>query len=323
MPLTVDLLTLFPGMFTGILSESIIRRAREAGVVEIDCTDIRDYTTDPHRSVDDRPYGGGPGMVFKPEPVFRAVEAVLARRRAPPARTRKVILTPQGKQLRQGDLRELASAEWLVLLCGHYEGFDERIHKGLTRISHHPPATAPYVAPWTASEPTIRSSTCKKHASGRTADSSLPDHDLRHLRAASGEKCGPTGPRGDQASPIDAAVGFGFEEYSIGDYILSGGEVAAMVILDGVVRLLPGALGDANSAADESFEGGLLEYPHYTRPPVFRGMEVPEVLLSGDHGKIEAWRKAQALLRTRERRGDLLADEPVAVDPGRAEENEA
>ena len=132
MPLTVDLLTLFPGMFTGILSESIIRRAREAGVVEIDCTDIRDYTTDPHRSVDDRPYGGGPGMVFKPEPVFRAVEAVLARRRVPPARTRKVILTPQGKQLRQGDLRELASAEWLVLLCGHYEGFDERIHEGLS-----------------------------------------------------------------------------------------------------------------------------------------------------------------------------------------------
>ena len=231
MALAVDLLTLFPGMFTGILSESIIRRAREAGVVEIGCTDIRDYSTDRHRSVDDRPYGGGPGMVFKPEPVFRAVEAVLARRRAPPARTRKVILTPQGKQLRQGDLREFASAEWLVLLCGHYEGFDERIHEGLT------------------------------------------------------------GPRGGEASPRDGAAGFGFEEYSIGDYILSGGEVPAMVILDGVVRLLPGALGDANSAADESFEGGLLEYPHYTRPPVFRGMDVPEVLLSGDHGKIEAWRK--------------------------------
>ena len=230
-------------MFTGFLSESIIRRARDAGVVEIAFTDIREFTTDPHRSVDDRPYGGGPGMVFKPEPVFRAVEAVLARRRAPPEETRRVILTPQGRRLTQRDLREFAEARWLVLLCGHYEGFDERIHQGLT-------------------------------------SQGVEDH--------------------------HEGTGFDFEEYSIGDYVLSGGEVPAMVILDGVVRLLPGALGDPDSATEESFEDGLLEYPHYTRPPVFRGMEVPEVLLSGDHGKIAAWRKEQALIRTRERREDLL-----------------
>ena len=254
MALTVDLLTLFPGMFTGILSESIIRRARDAGVVEVECTDIREFTTDPHRSVDDRPYGGGPGMVFKPEPVFRAVESVLARQRALPEETRRIILTPQGRRLTQRDLREFAAARWLVLLCGHYEGFDERIHQGLTQAEDQPEGT-----------------------------------------------------------------GFGFEEYSIGDYVLSGGEVPAMVILDGVVRLLPGALGDPDSASDESFEDGLLEYPQYTRPPVFRGMEVPEVLLSGDHGRIAAWRREQALVRTRERRVDLLAspvpgDQPVLAD---------
>ncbi len=249
MALTVDLLTLFPGMFTGLLSESIIRRARDAGVVEIAFTDIREFTTDPHRSVDDRPYGGGPGMVFKPEPVFRAVEAVLARRRAPPEETRRVILTPQGRRLTQRDLREFAEARWLVLLCGHYEGFDERIHQGLT------------------------SQGVENHRDG---------------------------------------TGFNFEEYSVGDYVLSGGEVPAMVILDGVVRLLPGALGDPDSTTEESFEDGLLEYPHYTRPPVFRGMEVPEVLLSGDHGKIAAWRKEQALLRTRERREDLLENQDLS-----------
>lgn len=246
MALSVDLLTLFPGMFSGLLSESIIRRARGAGLVEIECTDIREFSTDPHRSVDDRPYGGGPGMVFKPEPVFRAVETVLARSRAPAQSTRRILLTPQGERLTQSDLREFAKARWLVLLCGHYEGFDERIHRGLTG-----------------------------HGAGS---------------------------------------GLGFEEYSIGDYVLSGGEVPAMVILDGVVRLLPGALGDPESAVLESFEDGLLEHPQYTRPPVFRGMKVPEVLLSGDHEKIAAWRREQSLLRTRERRGDLLEGDPLEGD---------
>ncbi len=248
MALSIDLLTLFPGMFTGLLSESIIRRARDAGLVEIECTDIREFTTDPHRSVDDRPYGGGPGMVFRPEPVFRAVEKVLARGRAPLEDSRRIILTPQGRRLAQRDLRELARARWLVLLCGHYEGFDERIHQGLT---------------------------------------------------------GPGLEAGRREDGRESA-GFGFEEYSIGDYVLSGGEVPAMVILDGVVRLLPGALGDPDSTSEESFEDGLLEYPQYTRPPVFRGMEVPEVLLSGDHARIAAWRREQALIRTRERREDLL-----------------
>lgn len=261
MALSVDLLTLFPGMFSGLFSESIIRRAREAGVVEIECTDIRGFSTDPHRSVDDRPYGGGPGMVFKPEPVFRAVESVLARRRAPAESTRRILLTPQGGRLTQSDLREFAKARWLILLCGHYEGFDERIHRGLTG-------------------------------------------------AGAGEEDAPA-PAGH-----GSGAGLGFEEYSIGDYILSGGEVPAMVILDGVVRLLPGALGDPDSASLESFEDGLLEYPQYTRPPVFRGMKVPDVLLSGDHGKIAAWRREQSLVRTRERRRDLLEDEAGVGESG-------
>lgn len=265
MALTVDLLTLFPGMFTGVLTESIVHRAQEAGVVEVYCTDIREFAADRHRSVDDRPYGGGPGMVFKPEPVFRAVETVLARRRAPPEATRRILLTPQGRRLTQQDLRQFAEARWLILLCGHYEGFDERIHQGLT---------------------------------GRAPE------------VSTGEE-----------SPDGAGAkgGLDFEEYSIGDYVLSGGEVPAMVILDGVVRLLPGALGDPDSAVEESFEDGLLEHPQYTRPPVYRGMKVPEVLLSGDHGRIAAWRKEQARLRTRERRRDLLEGQWVPDDSERDE----
>lgn len=250
--LTVDILTIFPDMFAGVIGESIILRARERGLVDIRCTDIRDFATDRHSSVDDRPYGGGPGMVYKPEPVFDAVESVLARcpevsesdGDVADGRTRKILLTPQGRRLTQKDLRELAQAERIVLLCGHYEGFDERIHLGLTGTS--------------------------------TNSSEL------------------------------GSSGFGFEEFSIGDYVLSGGEVPAMVILDGVVRLLPGALGDPNSAREESFEDGLLDYPQYTRPAEFRGMKVPEVLLSGNHPEIAAWRHAQALERTRERRSDLL-----------------
>jgi tRNA (guanine37-N1)-methyltransferase len=230
MALTIDIITIFPRMFDGILGESIIARARRAGLVEVRLIDLRDYTKDRHRSVDDRPYGGGPGMIFKPEPVFSAVEAVLASGSAPAERTRKLLLSPQGRRLVQADLWSLAKAERLVLLSGRYEGFDERIRAGL-----------------------------------------------------------------------------GFEEVSIGDYILSGGEVPSMVILEGVVRLIPGALGDEESNRSESFEDGKLECPQYTRPPDFRGMRVPEVLISGDHRRIARWREEEALRRTRERRQDLLS----------------
>lgn len=229
MSLTVDVLTIFPDMFSGVLGESIPSRAIERGLINVRFTNIRDFAFDRHCSVDDRPYGGGPGMVFKPEPVFAAVEHVLAQETAPAEHTRKILLTPQGGQLQQKNLRELAKTQWLVLLCGHYEGFDERIHSGL-----------------------------------------------------------------------------GFEEVSIGDYVLSGGEIPAMAILDGVIRLLPSALGDPDSAAHESFEGGLLDHPHYTRPPEFRGMHVPEVLLSGNHPQIAEWRAAERRRRTAERRDDLL-----------------
>jgi len=230
MALTVDILTIFPEMFSNVINESILGRAREAGLVEVRLTNLRDFTHDRHRSVDDRPYGGGPGMVFKPEPVFEAIENVTANPRAPEAKSRKLILTPQGQRIEQRDFRELAGAEWIVLVCGHYEGFDERILQGLP-----------------------------------------------------------------------------FEQVSIGDYILSGGELPAMVILDGVVRLLPGAVGHPESTCHESFETDLLDYPHYTRPPVYRGMKVPEVLLSGNHAEIAEWRKQQAILRTAEKRKDLLS----------------
>lgn len=235
MALSFDILTIFPGMFAGVVGESIISRAIEAGLASVELTNIRDFTLDRHHSVDDRPYGGGPGMVFKPEPVFTAVESVLAKSRALPEALRKIILTPQGRRLEQKDLRDLATASWIVLLCGHYEGFDERILEGL--------------------------------------------------------------------------VAQGFEEVSIGDYVLSGGEIPALVILDGVVRLLPGALGHPFSAQEESFENGLLDFPQYTRPPEFRGMQVPEVLLSGNHQLIEKWRREQSLKRTEQRRGDLIGPE--------------
>ena len=236
MALRIDVLTIFPGMFDSILSETILARARRAGLVEVCLTDLRDFTADRHRSVDDRPYGGGPGMVFKPEPVFKAVEAILAQGKAPPERTRKIILSPQGSRLVQDDLWEYSRTEWILLLCGRYEGFDQRIHEGL-----------------------------------------------------------------------------GFEEVSIGDYVLSGGEVPAMVLIEGVVRLIPGALGDAESPLRESFEDGRLEGPQYTRPPEFRGMKVPEILVSGHHCQIARWREEQALKRTLERRVDLLGGVPRAV----------
>lgn len=224
----IDVLTLFPEVFDGFLAASIIGRACSAGQVEIACTNIRDFAHDAHRSVDDRPFGGGPGMVMSCGPVFEAYENV---RKLHPADPLAVMLTPQGERLTQRIVRDLTQSERLVLLCGHYEGFDERIRLGL--------------------EP---------------------------------------------------------REISIGDYVLSGGEAAAMVVIDSVVRLLPGVLGAEDSPAEESFSAGLLEYPQYTRPREFRGMTVPEVLVSGDHAKVAQWRRRQALQRTRRRRPDLLEE---------------
>lgn len=224
----IDVLTLFPEVFEPFVGASILGRAVDAGVVEIGLTNYRDFTHDRHRSVDDSPFGGGPGMVMTCGPVFEAVEHLRAHRPGAPI---PILLTPQGERFDQSIARELAAQEWVMLLCGHYEGFDERIRQGL-----------------------------------------------------------------------------GARELSVGDYVLSGGEPAAMVVMDAVVRLLPGALGHEDSAETDSFTGGLLEYPQYTRPREFRGMSVPDVLLSGDHARIEAWRREQSLARTRARRPDLLAD---------------
>ncbi|MBN1347280.1 MAG: tRNA (guanosine(37)-N1)-methyltransferase TrmD [Phycisphaerae bacterium] len=224
----IDVLTLFPEACEPFFSASILQRAQAAGLVEIACTNIRDFARDVHRSVDDKPFGGGPGMVMACGPVFEAVEHVEAQGGG---RATRILLTPQGKRFRQADAEELAGHDRLVLICGHYEGFDERIRQGLA-------------------------------------------------------------PR----------------EISIGDYVLSGGEAAAMVVVDAVVRLLPGALGHEDSAGEDSFSNGLLEYPQYTRPREFRGMSVPEVLLSGDHASVAEWRRQQAIERTRRRRPDLLND---------------
>ena len=219
----IDVLTLFPGMFPGPLDESIIKRACESGRLRLGIRDLRDYTHDRHRKVDDRPFGGGPGMLMKPEPLFEAVEALRGEK------TRVILTSPAGRPFRQEIARELAGEEHLLLVCGSYEGFDERVRECL-------------------------------------AD----------------------------------------DELSIGDYVLTNGALPAMVIIDAVTRLLPGVLGDDESSVDESFSDGLLEYPQYTRPAEFRGMSVPEVLLSGDHAAIEKWRREQARLRTGQRRPDLL-----------------
>ena len=235
MAVRFDIITIFPGMFSSAMGESIVGRAVKSGLAEINCVDLRDFTEDRYRSIDDRPYGGGPGMVFKPEPVFDAVESVLSQvEPSDNGRVRKIILTPQGRRLDQSLMRELAQEKRIVMLCGHYEGFDERIIEGLD-----------------------------------------------------------------------------FEEVSIGDYVLSGGELPAMVLVDGIVRLLPGALGHPESSSQESFENGVLDYPQYTRPPEYRGMKVPDVLLSGNHAEIEQWRRQQSLERTRERRGDLLENKEL------------
>lgn len=219
----VDVLTLFPAMFAGPLDESIIKRARESGRLDLAIHDLRDYAHDRHKKVDDRPFGGGPGMLLKPEPIFEAVES-LARER-----TRVILLSPSGRPFSQAIAGELAGLEHLLLVSGHYEGFDERVREQL-------------------------------------AD----------------------------------------DELSIGDYVLTNGALPVMVIIDAVTRLLPGVLGDEDSARDDSFSQGLLEYPQYTRPAEFRGTKVPEVLLSGNHAEIARWRAEQARQRTRERRPDLL-----------------
>jgi tRNA (guanine37-N1)-methyltransferase len=229
----IDVLTLFPEMFDSPLSHSILRRAQDQGIVEIVLSNIRAFTTDRYRKVDDKPYGGGPGMVMMCQPVFDAYEQVV---RQHPEPGRVILLTPQGQPLTQETAERLSREKRLILIAGRYEGFDERIR-----------------------------------------------------------------------------IGLGAEQISIGDYVLSGGELPALVLIDAVVRLLEGALGDEGSAADESFSKGLLEYPHYTRPEEFRGMKVPEILLSGDHGKIAQWRKEQRIERTKRLRPDLwrrLADRP-------------
>ena len=220
----VDVMTLFPSMFDGPLDESIIKRARAAGLLDLRITDIRDFAHDAHQTVDDRPFGGGPGMVLKPEPVFEAVESV----RGPNSRV--IMLAPVGRLYGQTVARELSKQDHLILLCGSYEGFDERIRESL----------------------------------------------------------------------VDDVI-------SIGDFVLTNGALPAMVLIDSVVRLIPGVLGDDASATEESFgEDGLLEYPHYTRPAEFRGMKVPDVLLSGNHGEIAKWRRKKAEERTAEVRPDLL-----------------
>ena len=224
-PKRIDILTLFPEMFGPVLGTSIPKRAAEKGLVSYHLTQIRDFATDAHLSVDDRPFGGGPGMVMMCQTLFDAVDD--AEKQDPRPATR-VLLTPQGRLFDQDVAAELAAKDRLVFIAGHYEGFDERIIDGLAPM-----------------------------------------------------------------------------EVSIGDYVLSGGELAAMVVIDAVVRLLPGALGAEHGAADESFAEGLLEYPQYTRPREFRGMSVPDILLSGNHAAIAAWRKQQREVRTQQRRPDL------------------
>ena len=219
----IDVLTLFPAMFAGPLDESIIMRARKSGLLDLKIHQLRDWTHDRHKTVDDKPFGGGPGMLLKPQPIFEAVESL--KREG----TKVILLSPSGRKFDQKIAQELAQEKDLLLVTGHYEGFDERIREAL-------------------------------------AD----------------------------------------DELSIGDYVLTNGALPAMVVIDAVARLLPGVLGDDESSHDESFSHGLLEYPQWTRPAEFRGMKVPDVLVSGNHAEIEKWRREQAKLRTKEHRPDLL-----------------
>lgn len=225
--MTFDLITIFPRMMDGPLAEGIVGRAIERGLIDVRVRDLRDFTDDRHRVVDDVPYGGGPGMVLKPEPLFRAVETIRAERGEPDA---IVLLSPQGRLFSDADARRLSRLSHVVLIAGRYEGVDERVRERLAT-----------------------------------------------------------------------------EELSIGDYVLSGGELPALVVLDAVARVVPGVVGDEQSTEDESFRRGLLDFPHYTRPADYHGARVPEVLLSGHHAAIRRWRKRQAIERTLARRPDLLA----------------
>lgn len=219
-----DIFTLFPEVFQPYLDASMIKRARANNLVEINLHNIRAWAVDRHHTTDDTPYGGGGGMVMKPEPVFAAIEAVLSENKQVPI----ILMTPQGRPFTQQIAKELSTLQHIALLCGHYEGIDERIREHLVT-----------------------------------------------------------------------------DEISIGDYVLTGGELPALVILDAVSRYLPGVLGDPTGAEDDSHASGLLEYPHYTRPPIFREWQVPDVLLSGNHAEIDRWRRQQSLLRTAEKRPDI------------------
>lgn len=223
--MNIHVLSLFPDMFEGVFGSSILKKAQEKGAVQMNVTDFRSFSQNKHNQVDDYPYGGGAGMVLKPEPLFHAVEDLVAQGKKP----RIILMCPQGERYDQKKAEELANEEDLIFLCGHYEGYDERIREYLVT-----------------------------------------------------------------------------DEISIGDFVLTGGELAAMTVIDSVVRLLPGVLGQEASHVNDSFSTGLLEHPHYTRPADFRGMKVPDVLMSGNHAKIEQWRMEQSLKRTFERRPDLL-----------------
>ena len=224
----IDILTLFPEMFEGVLNNSILKKAQERDIFSYEFINLRDYSNNKHQKVDDYPYGGGAGMVLTPQPLFDAVETVKKKRNTKP---RVILMCPQGETHSQSKALELSEEDHLIFLCGHYEGYDERIRQHIVT-----------------------------------------------------------------------------DELSIGDYVLTGGELGAMVVIDSVVRLLPDALGNKQSAPEDSFSNGLLEHPHYTRPADFRGMKVPDILLSGDHARIEEWRHQQSLYRTWERRPDLLKE---------------
>ncbi|WP_126344620.1 tRNA (guanosine(37)-N1)-methyltransferase TrmD [Kurthia zopfii] len=223
--MNIQVLSLFPDMFEGVFGSSIMKKAQEKGAVKMEVTDFRAYSENKHNQVDDYPYGGGAGMVLKPEPLFNAVEELVAQGKKP----RIILMCPQGERYDQKKAEELAQEEDLIFLCGHYEGYDERIREFLVT-----------------------------------------------------------------------------DEISIGDFVLTGGELAAMTVVDSVVRLLPGVLGQEASHVNDSFSTGLLEHPHYTRPADYKGMKVPDVLMSGNHAKIEQWRMEQTIKRTYERRPDLL-----------------
>jgi len=223
----IEILTLFPDMFSSILGESMLKRAQAKGMLKVNIHDLRSWTSDRHRTADDKPFGGGPGMVMKIEPIYLALKDIEKGLKVKGKGLRKILLTPQGRKLEQKEVKRLAKYKNMILVCGHYEGVDERVR-------------------------------------------SLVD-----------------------------------EEISVGDYILTCGELPALVLVDAMTRLIPGVLGHGESVKTESFEDGLLEYPQYTRPAVFEGMAVPEVLVGGDHKKIEKWRKFQAIKRTSKRRPDL------------------